>query len=786
MKKKIIALTLIIICIITLLILTNTSFAASTNLNPTASINVNRELIRNSSLTPLNNGYMRVYYDKPGNYIGIEHYDTSFNVFKKNKIDLELPIYGGFYAGSDAYYLVEGQNNLDENNDLEVIRVIKYDTNWNRLGAAAITSVPSTFGMQVRYTFDVGNVEFAEVDNKLYIVTGHQGYVDSTIGQGHQGFLMIEVDKDALTGKIVKADLYHSFAQYIDQTDSNIYVLEQSEGGRCTMLSQYSKSNLRKTSIKVFKYGGTRTTSWAVPCYASVNGIAISQNNILGIGTSIDQSQYATVSSTNSHNIYLTITPINNFSESATQTKWLTNYENDGKCFTGLELTKINDNRFLVTWEEASEEYGELDMIDNDTLSICKLHYMFIDGNGEKLSEEYTANASMSDCKPIVKNGKVIYYASNGNMVDFYFIDSSTGNFEKIMYRVAGDNITWDLDENGVLRFTGEGEMNVDTSIMLKDEISYVKRVVSSYYDSDTSWKAIRTLVKKIIVGENITSIDNNEFIGFSSLSEVILPESLEKIESHSFEGYRNFRTVYIPDNVKEIGEKAFFSSYYNNNGDCYFIDVYTKKGSYADSWASALYCAEVHYVEDLDLTDSTSKVNLKTIGESSVKLKVENITESNNDYKHMKNKVSDKTVLASYSISTSSGRCFGNNALTFSLGKNFNGKTISVVQKKQDGTISIQEIQVDSNGNVTLNTDELSSFMLAIDPNDMPLLLGDVNGDGKVNITDVALINAHAKKTKLLTGDELARADINGDGRVNITDVALVNAHVKKVKLLF
>ena len=63
---------------------------------------------------------------------------------------------------------------------------------------------------------------------------------------------------------------------------------------------------------------------------------------------------------------------------------------------------------------------------------------------------------------------------------------------------------------------------------------------------------------------------------------------------------------------------------------------------------------------------------------------------------------------------------------------------------------------------------------------------IGDINGDGKVNITDVALINAHVKKTKLLTGEELARADINGDGKVNITDVALVNAHVKKVKLLF
>ena len=62
----------------------------------------------------------------------------------------------------------------------------------------------------------------------------------------------------------------------------------------------------------------------------------------------------------------------------------------------------------------------------------------------------------------------------------------------------------------------------------------------------------------------------------------------------------------------------------------------------------------------------------------------------------------------------------------------------------------------------------------------------GDINGDGKVNITDVALINSHVKKVNILAGDELIRADVNGDGKVNITDVGLVNSHVKKVKLLW
>ena len=54
------------------------------------------------------------------------------------------------------------------------------------------------------------------------------------------------------------------------------------------------------------------------------------------------------------------------------------------------------------------------------------------------------------------------------------------------------------------------------------------------------------------------------------------------------------------------------------------------------------------------------------------------------------------------------------------------------------------------------------------------PVMKGDVNGDGKVNVTDVSiLINS------LMSGNEAAlnlqTADLNGDGTVNITDVSML-----------
>ena len=51
--------------------------------------------------------------------------------------------------------------------------------------------------------------------------------------------------------------------------------------------------------------------------------------------------------------------------------------------------------------------------------------------------------------------------------------------------------------------------------------------------------------------------------------------------------------------------------------------------------------------------------------------------------------------------------------------------------------------------------------------------VLGDVNGDGKVNMTDVnRLFRYTTRKEISLTEAQLAAADVTGDGKVNITDV--------------
>ena len=346
LMKKIKKLTSLLFCCLFLYLLAFPGQVQAASLTPTAQDNLSVKLRRSSDLISISNGYMRVF--RKTNSVGIEYYDNSLQITDKREIPMELPLWGGFYAGSDGYYLVEGQNNTAEDNSAEVIRVIRYDTNWNRSGAASITSNPDLFGGEVRYPFDYGCVEMTETNGTLYIVTGHEGYVDKSVGQGHQGFLMIAVDQASMTGKIVSCDLWHSFAQYIKSQSSYLYVLEQSEGSRCTKLSRYDSTTLDEKTIELLPYGGSRTSVWALNCYASVDGMAVSADSVLCIGTTIDQSQYDNVTSDTPHNIYLTITPVSDFSKEATSVKYLTNYTGNGKSFMGVKITPITENRFML------------------------------------------------------------------------------------------------------------------------------------------------------------------------------------------------------------------------------------------------------------------------------------------------------------------------------------------------------------------------------------------------------------------------------------------------------
>ena len=63
--------------------------------------------------------------------------------------------------------------------------------------------------------------------------------------------------------------------------------------------------------------------------------------------------------------------------------------------------------------------------------------------------------------------------------------------------------------------------------------------------------------------------------------------------------------------------------------------------------------------------------------------------------------------------------------------------------------------------------------------------LIGDIDGNGKINVGDVAKVNSHVRGTNQLTDEyQLLCANVNG-GKLNVGDVASLYSHVKGTKSL-
>lgn len=55
----------------------------------------------------------------------------------------------------------------------------------------------------------------------------------------------------------------------------------------------------------------------------------------------------------------------------------------------------------------------------------------------------------------------------------------------------------------------------------------------------------------------------------------------------------------------------------------------------------------------------------------------------------------------------------------------------------------------------------------------------GDVNGDGKISLLDLAMVKSHLLGNSKLTGDRFTRGDVNGDGKISLLDLAMIKSHL-------
>ena len=95
-------------------------------------------------------------------------------------------------------------------------------------------------------------------------------------------------------------------------------------------------------------------------------------------------------------------------------------------------------------------------------------------------------------------------------------------------------------------------------------------------------------------------------------------------------------------------------------------------------------------------------------------------------------------------------------------------------VLTKLDGVVNVDE------RTITVELEHFSTYILADPVESSDVMIGDVNGDGRINTRDArALLTYVAGLTK--DGDTLniAAADCNGDGRINTRDARILLLYV-------
>lgn len=399
---------------------------------------VNRSFFRKAS-----DGYMRLYGADNGT-VFVEYYNEAFEVVNSGVIPSGLPIFGGFYEDDSRYYVLTGQTNMEEDPDKEVYRLTKFDKNWNQLGSVGIKNACTTIPFQ-------GGCDFAIYNGHLIVRTARQMY--KSLGLYHQSNITLRFDVNTMTEEpsVYGASTLwligyasHSFNQFVAvDTDGTVVCLDHADANpRVALLGKFIKKADRDfligkknyDAIPIIEYkgdGGDNTTG------ANIGGLAISSTAYLTVGDTVEQSD--DFHTNESRNVYLSVTPKDPFSMESTKRIWFSDFvKEDYRCATNPHLVKINDDRYLIMWDERKSARTESGGKINYDATPTTLKYVFVDGNGNidpAHTEETEINAVddpryqirsapeelrvfVSGDQPIVTEKGILWHFSNEDTID--------------------------------------------------------------------------------------------------------------------------------------------------------------------------------------------------------------------------------------------------------------------------------------------------------------------------------------------------------------------------------
>ncbi len=379
------------------------------------------------------------------------------NLLNTKTLASELAMFGGFYSGTDANYLVFGQTNEQEQDSAEVMRIVKYSRDWDRLSAVSIN------GANTYIPFDAGSLRMAETDGRLYIHTCHEMYM-SDDGLHHQANMTFVINKQSMevedsmyeVGNLAQTGyVSHSFNQFIQTDGEFIYRADHGDAyPRAVTLTRCKdgESIERVSYAQPFKISGAAGDNWTG---VSIGSLQIGSENCLIAGNSVLQKEN---NGGEQKNIFVTVTNKDSFQ---TKEVWFTDYRDGTVEVRTPQMVKAGEDLFLLMWEEKNLSTGSI---------FTKI--VTIDGNGNRTSDTVTTSMRLSDCQPVMtSDGLVKWYAGDGSKVTLYAVNPLA--LKQAVSKVRGD-------------VNGNGKVDLlDAQLVLKAALNLIAQTQEDKLASD-------------------------------------------------------------------------------------------------------------------------------------------------------------------------------------------------------------------------------------------------------------------------------------------------------------
>ena len=367
-----------------------------------------------SYLTVCDNGnYMRVQSGAIEGKLLVEYYSSDFEPLSTKLIDNELPIFGAFYDSGNNYYVLSGQENPKQNDSLEVFRITKYDKNWNKIKSCGL------YGANTTVPFDAGSARMTHSGDHLLVRTCHEMYKSSD-GNNHQSNVTIEVDMpsmtitDSYTGvmNVEYGYVSHSFNQFIKTDGTHIVALDHGDAHpRSAVLVKYNSDFTTGKFFPSYYEKGRNIDVVTYPEYtsghynytgAAIGGFDVSSSSYIVAQSTVDLDY---INTSKTRNVYVSAVSKD---LSTNKLNKITSYAEGTDSASAPQLVKINNNSFLLLWAR-------------DTKVSC----VKLNADGTVNGSIHTFEGSLSDCQPVIKNGRAVWYVYDKNNVTFNSLNLS-------------------------------------------------------------------------------------------------------------------------------------------------------------------------------------------------------------------------------------------------------------------------------------------------------------------------------------------------------------------------